>query len=198
MPFLAAGIDEYVRQLGIQRAAPIPCAARSLTLEEARGHDRGSLLWGVSVVGFFSAMYLVIVGQAENPPVDHWKWAGGTFGFLVAFLALSHWLRVRKRRDYADPRIRVEAGEHELVVAGPAGRDSRPYEAVVVSEILSVATKSSRSFTGIVLDTRLGKIRLEDEFYTEARPVAGAILKRLESRPPRTEAQSAELVRTRL
>jgi hypothetical protein len=100
---------------------------------------------------------------------------------LVAFLAVSHRLRIRKRDDYADPRIRVEVGEHELVVAGPAGRDSRTYDAVVVSEILSVATRSSRQFTGILLDTRLGPVRLEDAFYTDACPVAGAILARLDA-----------------
>lgn len=181
MPFLAGQMDDYVRRLGIHRAAPVPCAARSLTPEEARGHDRGRLLWGVAVVAFFASMYLVIVGLAENPPPGHWQWAGGTFGLLAAFVAVSHWLRVRKRRDYADPRIRIEAGAQELVVAGPAGRDSRPYEAVAVSEILSVATRSGRSFTGIVLDTRLGAIRLEDAFYANARPVAGAILARLDA-----------------
>jgi hypothetical protein len=180
MVFGRGAIDDYVRLLGIHDAAPIPCAARSLTLDEARAVDRGRILWMLSVLIFFTILYggILLHAQADR---QSWTLMGIALGAVGLILAAMIWHRLRKRRDYRDPHIRIEAGEAELVVAGPQGRDSRPYQAVTIAELLSVATKSSRSFTGILLDTRLGPIRLEDEHYKEGRAVAGAILKRLDA-----------------
>jgi hypothetical protein len=176
-------MDDYVRLLGMHGAAAIPCSARSLTLEEARAVDRGRIVWMVSVLLFFAALYGGVAFHAGADP-KFWTLLGITFGLLTLIIAALIWFRIRKRRDYRDPHIRIEAGEAELVVAGPLGRDSRPYGAVAIAEMLSVATKSSRRFTGILLDTRLGPIRLEDEHYKDGRAVAGAILKRLDALGP--------------
>lgn len=180
MVFARRSMDDYVRRLGIHGAAAIPGAARSLTLEEARAVDRGHIVWMVSVLLFFAALYGGVAFYAGADPKS-WTMFGITFGLLTLIVGAMAWFRIRKRRDYRDPHIRVEAGEAELVVAGPMGRDSRLYEAVAIAEILSVATRSSRRFTGILLDTRLGPIRLEDEHYKDGRAVAGAILKRLDA-----------------
>lgn len=180
MVFATRAMDDYVRRLGIHGAAAIPCSARSLTREEARAVDRGRIVWMASVLLFFVVLYGGVLFQTKADR-QSWIYMSITLGAVALIFAAMAWFRIRKRRDYRDPHIRVEAGETELVVAGPAGRDSRPYEAVAIAELLSVATKSSRRFTGILLDTRLGPIRLEDEHYKEGRAVAGAILKRLEA-----------------
>lgn len=172
-------MDDYVRRLGIHIAAPLPCAARSLTPDEARAVDRRRIVWMVGVLVFFTLLYGGILSQAGAEP-QVWRIMGLCLAGLALFVAILSWLRLRKRRDYRDPGLVIEAGADELIVRGPAGRDARPYADVAVRDLLSTATKSGRSFDGILLDTKLGALRIEDEHFMNGRIAAGAILKRLD------------------
>lgn len=177
--FFAKAFDEYVRQLGMHGAAPIPCISRSLTDDEARAVTRGHILWSVQVVVFFILLYGGIA-YFTGAPAEKLAFMGYGLAGLVALAALVTWFKIRKRRGYRDPHIRVEIGEDEVVVVSPAGRDARAYAALAPIELLSEATKSSRRFIGIILDSRLGPVRLDDDWCSSGKAAAGAILKRMD------------------
>jgi hypothetical protein len=177
--FAKASMDEYVRRLAIHGAAPIPCVATSNTEEGARAVIRKHVGWSATILVIFIAM-LVWAGSSSRARPGTGIWIGGTIAVLLLVVGLITWLKVRKLRDYRDPRIRVEIGPDEVAVIGPAGRDVRPYAALAPIEVRSGATKSSRYFIGIVLDTRLGPIPLEDDWYRPGKAAAGAILKRMD------------------
>ena len=170
---------EYERQLGIHAACPIPCVATSNTEDEAAAAIRKHVGWSATIVLFFVAL-CVWTGVSGRPGPDKWLWLGATIAGIAAVAALVTWSKVRKLQDYRDPCIRVEIGPDEVAVIGPAGRDARPYAALAPIELLSGASKSSRYFIGIVLDTGLGPIRLEDDWYQSGKAAAGAILKRMD------------------
>lgn len=172
-------MDDYVRRLGIHGAAPIPCVAHSLTEAESRAVGRGHIGWAASVLAIFGIMFGIIALTAKPRP-DQLAWLGGTYAAIVLIGALITWLKLRKRQGYRDPRLRVEIGPDEVAVIGPASRDARPYHALAITDLLSGSTKSGRYFIGIALDTRLGAIRLEDEWYREGKAAAGAILQRMD------------------
>ena len=179
MVFGRAAMDDYVRRLGIHGAAPLPCTAHSLTEEEARAVGRGHIRWAVTIVLFF-ALLLGGVALLAQVPAEGLATFGYAFGVMVVAAALVTWLNLRKKRDYRDPHIRIEVGADEVVVTRPAGRDARRYDALVIAQVLSGATKSSRYFIGLELDTKLGLIRLEDEWFSPGKAAAGAILKRMD------------------
>lgn len=177
--FGKAAMDDYVRRLGMHRAAPIPCVATSNTEEETRAVIRKHIGWSATILAFI-ILVLIVAGSARQAKPDIWLWIGGTITAALVLIGIVTWLTVRKLRDYRDPHIRVEVGPEEVAVIGPAGRDARTYAELAPLELLSGATKSSRYFIGIVLDTRLGPIRLEDDWYQSGKAVAGAILKRMD------------------
>lgn len=179
MVFGRAAMDDYVRRLGIHSAAPLPCTAHSVTEEESRAAGRRHVLWAGTVLLFF-AFVLGLVALAGEVAPDRLPLLGVAFGVAAASVAFLIWLKLRKKRDYRDPRIRIEIGSGEVTVMAPAVRDARRYEALVIAKVLSGATKSSRYFIGIELDTKLGPIRLEDEWFSPGKAAAGAILKRMD------------------
>jgi hypothetical protein len=130
------------------------------------------------LLGF--ALLLAVVALAGKVRPESLPMLGYAFGVAAAAAAFVTWLKLRKKRDYRDPRLRIEIGPEEVVVSGPAGRDARRYEALVLGEMRSGATKSSRYFNGIVIDSRLGPVRLEDDYYRPGKAAAGAILKRMD------------------
>jgi hypothetical protein len=174
-----AAMAEYERQLGIRLACPIPCVATSNTEEEARAVIWKHVGWSAIITIFFTVM-LIWAGLSRPGRPDTWTWIGGTIIGLLLLVGLVTWLKVRKLRGYRDPHIRVEIGPDDVAVIGPAGRDARTYAALAPLELLSGANKGSRYFIGIVLDTRLGPIRLDDDWYRSGKAAAGAILKRMD------------------
>jgi hypothetical protein len=172
-------MEDYVRRLAIHGAAPLPCTASSLTEDESRAVSRKHILWMATVLLGF-ALLLAVVALAGKVRPESLPMLGYAFGVAAAAAAFVTWLKLRKKRDYRDPRLRIEIGPEEVVVSGPAGRDARRYEALVIGEMLSGATKSSRYFIGIVIDSRLGPVRLEDDYYRPGKAAAGAILKRMD------------------
>jgi hypothetical protein len=177
--FGKAAMAEYERQLGIRFACPIPCVATSNSEAESRAVIWKHVGWSATIF-IFVTVVLVGAGSARPARPDTWTWIGWTIAGALVLLALVTWFKVRKLRDYRDPCIRVEIGPDEVTVIGPAGRDARAYAALAPLELLSGSTKGSRYFIGIVLDTRLGPIRLQDDWYQSGKAAAGAILKRME------------------
>ncbi|HEY5711088.1 MAG TPA: hypothetical protein VIT38_04260 [Allosphingosinicella sp.] len=185
MIFSKAHKDDYDRRMGIRGAAPIPCVARSLTEGEARSFEhRRAMTMALSLLLALS-VFLGMMWLTARSARDEWAMIGPTIGYVLAGFAvlgvLVTGVRLRKRRGYRDPRARVEIGEVEVVVTSPAGRDARTYSALAPIELLSGSSEGSRYFIGIVLDTRLGPIRLEDYSYNQGKAAAGAILKRMDA-----------------
>ena len=177
--FGKAAMAEYERQLGIRFACPIPCVATSNTEDETRAVIWRHVGWSATIF-VFVLVVLIGAGSARPARPDTWTWIGWTIAGALVLIGLVTWLKVRKLRDYRDPRIRVEIGPDEVIVTGPAGRDARPYAALAPFELRSGANKSSRYFIGLVLDTKLGPIPLEDDWYHTGKAAAGAILKRMD------------------
>ena len=176
--FAKAWTDDYVRRLAIHGAAPIPCVATSNTEDEARARIRKHVGSAAIILTILTAT-LVWAGSSSWEPGTGIR-IDAMIAVLLLATGLITWLKVRKLRDYCDPCIRVEIGPDEVAVIGPAGRDARPYAALAPIELRDAPTKGGRTFIGIVLDTRLGPIPLENDWYRPGKAAAGAILKRMD------------------
>lgn len=179
MLFSKAYLDDHDRRMGIRQAAPVPCTARSLTEGEARSSEirragvATTIVLGMAILWAGYALTATPVSEVLIP-------TGGGLALIAVMVALITGFRLRKRYGYRDPRATVEIGAEEVVVTGPAARDSRAYAALAPIELLSGSSEGSRYFIGIVLDTKLGPIRLEDDQYHQGKAAAGAILKRMD------------------
>lgn len=176
--FGKGAMDDYVRRLGMHEAAPLPCAARSYTLAEARAADWRQIRWMLTVVVLAGLFYAWMATWARDAETLWWLW--GSYALVLLFVLALGWYRLARRRGYEDPGIAIEVAEAAVTVIGPDGATNQSYAELVVPEVLSRATKSSRYFTGIVLESRYGSLRIDDDHYANARPAAGAILKRLD------------------
>jgi hypothetical protein len=87
--------------------------------------------------------------------------------------------RTRRRRDYRDPRITVEIGEGGAVVRGPGRVHELGYAAAVVA-FNTVNLRGASHFMGLVLESPLGPLRLDDLWFKPGRTAAAALAGKLE------------------
>lgn len=179
MVFGKAAMDDYVRRLAIHGAAPIPCVATSNTEDETRARIWKHVGWSATIFVFVMFL-LVVTGSGRRARPESWTTIGWAGAGALLLLGVLTWFKVRRLLDYRDPHIRVEIGPDGVTVVGPAGRDARAYAALAPLELLSGASQTSRYFIGIMLDTRLGPVRLDDDWYQTGKAAAGAILKRMD------------------
>ncbi len=87
--------------------------------------------------------------------------------------------RGRHRRDYRDPRITVEIGEAGAVVRSPGRVDELAYAGTNVA-FNTVNLRGTTHFMGLVLESPLGPLRLDDLWFKPGRTAAAALAGRLE------------------
>lgn len=179
---------ELGRALGIEAGAQsLPVTARTLTLAEKRRPVWRELGWLVAVYLLFALACFAVIELATTRParVD---WLPYAFGAAALLLVVIAWRKLTRHSGYRDPGLRVEVGEEAVTVTGPDGTDTRPYDRVVITRILTRTPRNSVYFEGIALETDLGPVELGDPGFADGNAAAGAILRKLDERETTVEA----------
>lgn len=172
--------NELGRALGIEAGSrPLPVTARSLTLAERRAPAWREIGWMVAVYILFGLACFAVIELAQTNPTRV-GWLPVAAGVAALALLVVAWRKLGRHSGYRDPGITVEVGEDGVTVTGEEGRDSRPYDGVVVQRIVTRTPRNSVYFEGIVLETSLGPIQLGDPAFAGGNVAAGAILRKLD------------------
>ena len=162
--------------IGIAAGVTLPASTRSLTRAEAMGMDggRAMLLYLLALL-----VPVVVIGLAIESNVDLkskiiWMVVGAALTVIIYYVAKG----VQQRRGaYVDPEIVVEVSEDGVSVRNPTGTHVLP-DHELRYEFIHYSHDSSVTFMGIKLETPLGVLELQDQWYRDARKVAAAIAAR--------------------
>ena len=167
-------VEESVEQA--QRLAArmtLPVTARSLTRSEVADRQRNIFGLGALVVMVFLLFALFLVMNE----------GGGVLAFalvliLIAPLGLFVAGKARMARfaGYRDPRIRIEADGDGVAFTNEAGTQRVDWLDIEARVRFVVGKNDSVTFTGLGLDSPLGAIGLEDDWYRNGRSLAAAII----------------------
>ena len=170
--------DALHQALDIAAKQTLPLTARSLTAAEVAAVDRGMMPIALGFFLFFVVAILVMLLLDSNPGNLE------TIAYVVPFslvLGLGLWLflrsRARRRRDYRDPQIVVEVGKDSLTLRAPGRVSALSYDSADFAFHAPVAQNRS-FFLGIVLESELDPLRLDDLWFKPGKTAAAAIVKR--------------------
>lgn len=140
---------------------PLPVMARSLTKPEHIRAERSawSLLLGVPALLLFLFPFYALLD--------------GDVGLALALWAAAWWLKWRAGRDYADPRIAVEATDEGLAFRAP-GRFEQLAWADAAERITEVKRRGDY-FDGLALDSPIGPLALDNAHFKKGRTTAAAV-----------------------
>lgn len=169
--------DALHQALRIAGRQTLPVTARSLTAPEVSAIDRSMTRVGLGVFFVVVAAILVMIVLDSNPNRLE------TLAFVVPFvvlIGLPFWLflrwHARKRRDYRDPQIVVEVQESGLTLRSP-GRVAELAFAGADFAFIAPVSKGRSVFLGIVLESPLDPLRLDDRSFKAGSAAAAAIVK---------------------
>ena len=176
---LSVGDREALRQ-AISRAGEqtLPVTARSLTAAEVARVDRILIPYGLGVFFFcFAAILLLILFDPDLRSPENL--AIFTASALLIGLPLWFFLRrgARRRRDYRDPQIVVEVQEGGLTLRSPGRVDEIAFDGADFTFFAPVL-KGRAAFLGIVLESPLDRLRLDDRWFKSGSAAAAAIVRK--------------------
>lgn len=156
----------------------LPASTRSVTKEEAVSSDGGRAFLMYLLTALMPLIILMMVVKSKDDPQTMFGLIllGGLLTAGMFFLAQSV---QRRRSTYVDPQIVVEVGADGVTVRDPAGAHALP-DHKLRYEFVHYSHEGSVTFLGIKLDTPLGLLEIQDQWYKGARGVAAAIVARAE------------------
>jgi hypothetical protein len=173
------GADQ-AREQAIELAATLtlPVTARSLTAAEVARIDRRYLpiILGIFFAAALPLLAIFAVAGASGP--GSVALLAGAIATLGAILWLIARRRAAARRDYADPEIVVEIGSDKLILRAPGRIEELDYAAIKV-ELNFARIRSNSYFLGLILETPLGPLRLDDLWFEHGRTAAAALVGRM-------------------
>lgn len=162
---------EQAQKLAAQMTLPV--TARSLTRSELVDQQRNIIGLGALVIMLFLLFALFLVMNE----------GGGVRAFalvliLIAPLGLFVAGKARMARfaGYRDPRIRIVADEGGVAFTNEAGTQRVGWLGIEARVRFVVGKNDGVTFTGLGLESPLGRIGLEDERYRNGRNLAAAII----------------------
>jgi len=165
--------------LNLAASHPLPLTARSLTAEEIATIDHRIYpillsLYGIGAAAILSFAWFGSEGDSGIFPIA----AIIALALLVPVGVVAR-VRARRRKDYRDPLVSIEAGVQEVTVRD-AGREARlDYRDVVIGDFLMLSGARSRAlFLGVTLDGPFGPVRLDNMAYENGTITAAAIVAR--------------------
>ena len=163
----------FCEALEIAGRHQLPQAARTYTKAEVRMRSRSNrpVLFGTIAVLILATLWTMFV---ELEDLDLLLAVGpyALAAILIIGLVIFFW--PRRGIDYRDPRISIEAGEAALAVTDPAGAHVLDYANLAFRLVSGFGGR----FDGIVLDSPLGSISLDNSDYKWGRTTAAAIVKK--------------------
>ena len=162
--------------IGIAAGVTLPARTRSLTRAEAMGMDggRAMILYLMALIVSVVVIGLVIQSNADLRSKIVWLVVGAAVTVIIYYVAKG---MQQRRGAYVDPEIVVEVSEDGVSVRNPAGTHTLP-DHELRYEFIHYGSDGSATFIGIKLDTPLGVLELQDQWYRDARKVAAAIAAR--------------------
>lgn len=162
--------------IGIAAGVALPASTRSLTRAEAMGQDGGRalILYLMALLVPLLVLALVIESNADLKSKIIWMVVGAALTIIISYVARG----IQQRRGaYVDPGIVVEVSEDGVSVRSPAGVHALA-DHELRYDFVHYSHDGSVTFLGIKLDTPLGVLELQDQWYRGARQVAAAIVAR--------------------
>lgn len=161
------------------RQHPLPLTARSRTLAEV---NRRSQLFTIGALAVFCPIAFAALAALSFSGGRESRSLAPGMTMLVLALIVGIFLvgayRARKWRGYRDPGIVVDVREGGVAIRSPDRSLTLGYPEVsfaFITMLLPNKFRSSRVFVGIQLETPLGRLRLEDEYFRGGRVAAAAI-----------------------
>ena len=103
------------------------------------------------------------------------------FASLALLTGLPLWLLLRwaarRRRDYRDPQIVVEVREGGLTLRSPGRIDELAFDGADFT-FYAPTLKGRAAFLGIVLESPLNRLRLDDRWFKSGLSAAAAIVRK--------------------
>ena len=179
-----AADDKALRQaLEIAARHKLPATARSYTKAEIRMRNRSNrpVLFGTVAVLILATLWTMFL---ELEDLDLLLAVGPYALAAIPIIGLIIFFWPRGGIDYRDPRISIEAGEAALTIAGPDGAHVLDYANLP----FTLTRGLGGGFDGIVLDSPLGSIPLDNIGYKWGRTTAAAIVRKCEDAGRRAQS----------
>jgi hypothetical protein len=169
----AADDKAFREALAIAGRHKLPQAARTYTKAEIRMRNRSNrpVLFGTIAILILATLWTMFV---ELEDLDLLFAVGPYALAAIPIIGLVIFFWPRRGIDYRDPRLSIEADEAALTVTDPAGTHVLDYAKLSFTLIPGFG----RAFDGIVLDSPLGSISLDNVGYKWGRTTAAAIVKK--------------------
>ncbi len=151
----------------------LPQAARTYTKAEIRMRNRSNrpVLFGTIVVLILATLWGMLVDLEDLDLL----WAVGPYAIgAIPIIGLIIFFWPRRGIDYRDPRITIEAGDSSVTIADPAKAHVVDYTAAAFSLVRGLGGR----FEGIVLESPLGPLSLDNIGFKLGRTTAAAIVKK--------------------
>lgn len=176
------GIEHEARAqaLAHARTLTLPVTARSLTGAEIARIDGRSV---PILLGIFFAValpLLVLFAVAEPGRPGELALAAAVVAGLGALLWLIGRRRASARSDYRDPQTMIELGTEAITLRAPGRLETLAYADAQIA-LEHVTLRNTTHFLGLVLQTPLGPLRLDDLWFKPGRNAAAALVGRLEA-----------------
>jgi len=173
---------EQAREQALELATTLtlPITTRSLTAAEIARIDGRYVPLILCIFLAFALPIFVFFAVAGGQGPGPVAFVAGAVALLGMMLWLFARRRARARSDYVDPGIVVEIGEEEMTLRA-AGRAETLRYAYVKAEITFVRIRSNSYFTGLLVETPLGPLRLEELSFENGRNAAAALAGRMEA-----------------
>lgn len=178
------GVGQEARNQALAQARRerLPVTARSLTEKEVAKIDGRAPAVLLGIYGLFAMpllAFLAFGGAARSLGALALGVAAALAMAAILWLVGRRWSR--RRSSYRDPLIEVEIGEHGASIRSPGRVDALDYaEAIVTFNVARVNRVGH--FMGLVLESPLGPLRLDDLWFKPGRSAAAALAGRLEER----------------
>ncbi len=179
----AADDKAFREALEIAGRHKLPQAARTYTKAEIRMRNRSNR---PALFGTITVLILAILwGMLEELEDLDLLWAVGPYAIAaIPIIGLIIFFWPRRGIDYRDPRITVEAGDASLTIADPENEHVVDYSTAAFSIVRGLGGR----FDGIVLESPLGPLSLDNIGFKWGRTTAAAIVKKCDDAGQRARA----------
>ena len=164
--------------LALADGQALPFTVRSLTAAEIARIDGRAPAVMVGIYAAFAVPLFAILALSGAAPPGEIAVAAGVAVLLGGIVSLIARRRARGRSGYRDPNIVLEVGPEDMTLRTPGRIETLGYSDAQVA-LSYVTMRGSPYFLGLVLDTAIGPLRIDDTWFKPGRTAAAALLGRI-------------------
>ena len=155
----------------------LPLTARSLSLDEIKARDwRRTLVWLPILIGLVWFLFLPMREPDRGLGSNLALLVTGAIGTIA--VAVGWGWHLRRGRRHIGPDADIEVSRDRITVHTPGEAHEIDYRDVEFGLTTEVVSKSgTRHFRGIVLETPVGPLHLQDQYFESGLEAAAAIIR---------------------